>query len=65
MNETPLTHPTDETLRALSLGRLAEAEVASLADHLAKCPGCCARVDALTTPDPLLSRLRESAATRD
>ena len=39
MTEAPLNHPSDEELRALSLGQLAEAELARVSAHLGDCPG--------------------------
>jgi hypothetical protein len=65
MSESPLTHPTDEELRALSLGQLGEAELARLAAHLGDCPECCCRIDQLAAVDPLLGRLQQSAAGRE
>ena len=57
-----MNHPADETLRALSLGQLAEAELVHVSAHLGDCPECCRRIDQLIPHDRLLERLRESAA---
>src|SRR5262249_32852511 len=65
MTEPTSSHPDDETLLALSLGRLAEAELARVSAHLADCPVCCGRLDQLATDDRLLARLKESEASRD
>jgi WD40 repeat protein/tRNA A-37 threonylcarbamoyl transferase component Bud32 len=65
MTEPTSNHPDDETLLALSLGRLAEAELARVSAHLTDCPACCGRLDQLATDDRLLARLRESDASRD
>jgi anti-sigma factor RsiW len=65
MSEAPLNHPTAEQLRALSLGQLAEAELNRVSAHLADCPECCRRIDALADGDPLLARLQQSAARRE
>ena len=65
MSEAPLTHPTAEELRALSLGRLGEAELARVSAHLGDCPECCRRIDELAAADPLLARLQQTAARRD
>src|SRR5262245_66242284 len=65
MPEAPLTHPTTEELRALSLGRLADAELARVSSHLADCLECCRRIDQLAATDPLLARLQQSAARRE
>jgi anti-sigma factor RsiW len=65
MSEDPLTHPTAEELRALSLGRLAEAELARVSAHLGDCPECCRHIDQLTAVDPLLARLQQSAAHQE
>ncbi len=61
----PLTHPTAEELRALSLGRLAEAELARVSAHLGDCEECCRRIDQLAAVDPLLARLQRSAARQE
>jgi WD40 repeat protein len=65
LSEVPLTHPTDEDLRALSLGRLEEPELARISAHLRDCPECCRRIDQLTVVDPLLARLQQRAAGPD
>jgi eukaryotic-like serine/threonine-protein kinase len=59
-----VNHPTDDELRALSLGRLGEAELAVVAAHLGDCPACGRRVEVLSGDDPLQARLRQSAARR-
>jgi hypothetical protein len=63
MTQDRLTHPTDEALRALSLGHLTEAEIEDVSTHLGGCPVCCHRIDQLATAadDPLLARLQRSA----
>ncbi len=65
MPEAPSTHPTTEELRALSLGRLAEADLARVSAHLGDCPECCRRIDQLAAADPLLARLQQSAGRRE
>jgi len=65
MTEPPLTHPCDETLRALSLGQLTEADLADVAAHLGDCLECCRRIDQLASVDQLLARLQHGAASRD
>src|SRR5215472_13733255 len=65
MTESPLNHPGDEALRALSLGQLAEAELAHVSAHLGDCPACCSRIDQLAADDPLLARLQQNAASRE
>src|SRR6516225_1145086 len=65
MSEAPLNHPTDEELRALSLGQLTEAELARVSAHLGDCPACCRRIDQLAADDPLLARLQQSATSRE
>src|SRR5262249_7628908 len=65
MTETPLNHPDDQALRALSLGQLAEAELTQLSAHLSDCPACCCRIDQLATEDRLLARLQQDAARRE
>jgi WD40 repeat protein/tRNA A-37 threonylcarbamoyl transferase component Bud32 len=59
-----VSHPTDDDLRALSLGQLVEAELARVCTHLADCPACCRRIDELGTDDPLLARIRQNSAPR-
>jgi WD40 repeat protein len=61
MTDTPPNHPTEDDLRALSLGRLCDADLARVSAHLAECPECCRRIDELGSDDPLLSRLQHSA----
>jgi eukaryotic-like serine/threonine-protein kinase len=63
--ESSLNHPSDESLRALSLGQLREAELAEVSAHLGNCPACCSRIDELATDDRLVMRLQQGAATRD
>jgi tetratricopeptide (TPR) repeat protein len=65
MTDPPLNHPGDETLRALSLGQLTEAELDQVSAHLGDCPACCRRIDQLATDDHLLARLQQGAATRE
>jgi WD40 repeat protein/tRNA A-37 threonylcarbamoyl transferase component Bud32 len=65
MCEAPLNHPGDETLRALSLGQLAEEELARVSAHLADCPACCRRIDQLAADDRLLAQLQKGAASRE
>jgi formylglycine-generating enzyme required for sulfatase activity len=65
MTEAPLNHPGDEALRALSLGQLAEAELAQVSAHLADCPACCRRIDQLATDDRLLPCVQKGAASRE
>jgi WD40 repeat protein len=65
MSESPQTHPTTEELRALSVGRLGEAELDRVCAHLGGCPECCRRIDQLAAPDVLLARLQQSAARQD
>jgi WD40 repeat protein/serine/threonine protein kinase len=62
MSEDALSHPSAEELRALSLGRLADAEMARLSDHLRQCTGCCQRLDRVATDDLFLSRLQAAAS---
>ena len=57
-----LTHPTTDELLALSLGRLGEPEMERVSVHLGECPECCGKIDRLSAADPLVERLRESAA---
>jgi hypothetical protein len=65
MAEAPLTHPSAEELRALSLGQLAEPELAYVFAHLADCTQCCRLLDQMAAADPLLARLQQCAARRD
>ena len=58
-----LNHPGDEALRALSLGKLTEADLAHVCSHLADCPECCRRIDQLATDDRLLARLQQDDAS--
>ncbi len=65
MSEVPSNHLTSEELRALSLGQLADEDLARVSAHLNGCPECCRYIDQLTAVDPLLARLQQSAARRD
>jgi serine/threonine protein kinase len=60
MTRAPANHPGDDALRALSLGQLAEAELAHVSGHLGECPACCRRIDQLDTDDRLLARLQQT-----
>src|SRR4051794_31545374 len=62
MSTTPPAHPTADELRALSLGRLAELELARVSAHLGACPECCRRIDQVSAADPLLTQLQQVAA---
>src|SRR5262249_37170766 len=64
-SDTPLNHPSDDTLRALSLGQLGEVELDHVSAHLGDCPVCCRRIDQLAADDPLLLRLQQSDASRE
>jgi serine/threonine protein kinase len=64
MLPSPTDHPTEEELRALSLGLVSEAELAELSTHLTDCRTCCRRIDEMVTDDPLLARLQRRAAHR-
>src|SRR5262249_37203958 len=65
MIEAASNHPGDESLRALSLGQLTEAELAHIPAHLSDCPACCRRIDQMAADDHLLARLRDSAGSRE
>jgi WD40 repeat protein/serine/threonine protein kinase len=58
MTDLDPAHPSAEELRAFSLGRVGEDELARMAAHLDDCPTCRGRVDGLCAQDPLLSRLQ-------
>ena len=62
MSDDPPKHPTADELRALSLGRLTEAELARVSTHLGDCAECCRRIDQTAATDPLLARLQQGAA---
>jgi WD40 repeat protein/tRNA A-37 threonylcarbamoyl transferase component Bud32 len=62
MSEASLNHPTDAELSALSTGELLGEKMARVSAHLAGCPECCRRIDELASDDPLLGRLKQSAA---
>ncbi len=63
--EAALDHPSDEELRALSLGRLSEAELARVSAHLDDCSACSQRIDQLAEDDHLLARLRQGASNQE
>src|SRR3954452_8675339 len=58
-------HPNDETLRALSLGQLVDAEITRVSTHLSDCLSCCHRIDQLATDDQLITRLKASTGSGD
>jgi anti-sigma factor RsiW len=62
MSEASVNHPTDAELHALSVGQLRDVELARISAHLDSCPECCHRIDELGSDDPLLGRLKQSAA---
>src|SRR5262245_48837338 len=59
---TPLAapHPPPDRLDAFAVGRVGDAELVAIADHIANCPVCCARLERVPT-DPMLSQLRAAA----
>ncbi|HKB36720.1 MAG TPA: hypothetical protein VKD72_09715 [Gemmataceae bacterium] len=63
MTEAAPNHPTVETLLALSLGQLTDAELAPILAHLGDCPKCCRRIDQLASDDRLLMRLQQRAGS--
>jgi WD40 repeat protein/serine/threonine protein kinase len=65
MSDPPVDHPSAEVLRALSLGQLAEAELARAIAHLGECPACCRRIDDLAAGDALVARIQRSAASSE
>jgi WD40 repeat protein/serine/threonine protein kinase len=65
VTEAASDHPGDETLRALFLDRLAEADLARVSAHLDACPACCQRIDQLAQDDHLLARLQQGTSNQD
>jgi WD40 repeat protein/tRNA A-37 threonylcarbamoyl transferase component Bud32 len=65
MTEAPFNHPSDERLRALSLGQLTEVDLTHVSAHLGDCPACCRRIDQLGSDDQLLARLQQGAASQE
>jgi serine/threonine protein kinase/formylglycine-generating enzyme required for sulfatase activity len=65
MTEAFSIHPGDEMLLALSLGQLGEAELLNVSSHLSGCRECCRRIDELHSDDLLVSRLQQSAGSRE
>jgi eukaryotic-like serine/threonine-protein kinase len=65
MSEASLNHSTDEELRALSLGKLTQAELALVSAHLGDCQACCQRLDRLASDDPLLARLQSATNSEE
>jgi WD40 repeat protein/serine/threonine protein kinase len=63
MTEDALNHPGDDALRALSVGRLADAELAVVSAHLGECPACRRRIDELAIDDRLIARLQRDAVS--
>jgi len=61
MQETPPNHPSTDQLCAFSLGQVSDDQLARVSEHLAECPSCCALLDQLASPDPLVAGLRDAA----
>src|SRR6516165_535142 len=59
MNDVKLGHPALEQLQAFAQGRLAEAELSAIHEHLADCALCRAQVEA-TGDDTLVGLLRRA-----
>jgi serine/threonine protein kinase/formylglycine-generating enzyme required for sulfatase activity len=57
-------HPTDQTLKAYSLGRLGDELADSVQRHLEECPDCQRRVAEMSS-DSFLRRLRDAGAQED
>jgi WD40 repeat protein len=57
MPAQPATHPSEETLRALGLGKLDDTEAQAILRHLEICPDCCRKATSLPG-DSFLDRLR-------
>ncbi len=57
MNADPAQHPTDQTLHAFSLGKLADASVEVVNAHLEQCAVCRKRVAGMSS-DSFLDRVR-------
>jgi serine/threonine protein kinase len=53
MDAHPVSHPTDRTLQAYSLGRLDAASIESVSTHLVGCPHCRQRVTELSSGSAL------------
>jgi hypothetical protein len=62
MSDGSLTHPTPEVLQALFLGQLSQPEAARVSAHLCDCNACCVLLDQMAAEDPLVARLKASAA---
>jgi hypothetical protein len=59
MAAPPTLHPTDETLRAYSLGQLDDILAEAVNTHLESCPGCRSRAAGMSS-DSFLLRLRDA-----
>ncbi len=57
MDAFPSTHPTSESLRAYSLGRLDDTSAEAVGRHLEQCPECLSLVAEMTS-DTFLDKLR-------
>ncbi|MFO0910501.1 MAG: family 16 glycoside hydrolase [Isosphaeraceae bacterium] len=64
MNAHRSPHPTDLTLEAFGLGKLAEDEAEGVSAHLEECPACRERVTSLSS-DTFLARVRDAQRTAD
>src|SRR5262245_56340388 len=59
MNIAQTTHPTQEQLEALGLGRLSDAEAAAVEMHVAECSHCARALEGIPA-DSFLAGLREA-----
>jgi uncharacterized protein (TIGR03067 family) len=64
MNEIKLAHPSLDQLVAFGQGRLGEAELSALSDHLSGCAECLQKVEA-SGDDTLISMLRSASTEHD
>jgi len=55
------THPPAAELRQFAAGRISDEVAARLENHLARCPECCERLEAIDEADRFVERLRSAA----
>src|SRR5262245_17913088 len=65
MTNVALSHPTVETLHALSLRYVTEAALAPVLVRLGDVPACCHRIDQRASDDRLLTRLQQRAGSSE
>jgi eukaryotic-like serine/threonine-protein kinase len=59
------THPSEDLLRAFSLGELGDDQLEGISAHLNGCQVCCARIDDISGRNAFLTRLQSATRSGD